>query len=90
MPIIGAQVTVGSTTAALIVSGVDMSLNARGAIVLNTGTTSVYLGGSGVTATTGYNLGSGLSLAIDLTAGDDLYGIRSATSEAVSVLKKQS
>lgn len=90
MPLKSAHVSV-TTSATLLAAGTD---GAPGypisVVVLNTGSTSVELGGADVTASTGYELGAGLSLSIDLVHGDDLYGIVSTTTCVVDVLKTRS
>lgn len=77
--------------------------NAATALVDTTGTTSdpqpvlvynsdasvvVYLGGSDVTAATGIPLAALATMSFALGSGDDLYGITSASTAAVRILKR--
>ncbi len=81
-------VTVASTATAIVPVGIG----AGGVQVTNTGSNTVYLGGSGVTssgATQGYPLAASAALTVPISHNQDetLYGITaSATSTVVYLL----
>lgn len=81
-----ASVTVG-TTATSLIAGVSDINNYRSVVLTNTGTASVFVGGSDVTTSSyGYELKSGGELALDLESGDVVYGISVAAGGQVRVL----
>lgn len=82
MAVQAAQVTVGTSATSLTASGVA---GAR-AIIRNAGSTSVFLGPSDVTTTTGYELATGESVEFALTSGSELFGIVATGTEDVHVL----
>lgn len=85
MAVVAARTDV-ETSATLLVDGADT--NGAQAVLKNiTGTASVFLGGSGVTAANGFEwaVDDG-PLGIDLGRGDKLYGIVAATNQTVHVL----
>jgi hypothetical protein len=81
-----AQASVG-TSAALIVAARNGGVGTgRVAVTIyNNGSTTVYLGGAGVTASTGIPLVSGAAVSINTTAA--LYGVASAAGQMVGVLE---
>lgn len=78
-----------ATTVTLLSIGTEADNKAgRTTLVYNpTGGASVILGGNNVTATTGLELPSGGSVAIDLAAGELLYGIVASGTQVVHVLQ---
>lgn len=73
------QVAVAGTATQIIASNASR----QGVVINNTSTTvNVYLGGSGVTATTGFQLSPGAAITIPSTAS--VYGIVTLTSPPVS------
>lgn len=87
MAVTSAQVTVTTSAVALSSAETD-SRGGESVAVKNTdATNAVYVGGtSGVTTSTGYKLGAGEVLALDLDMGESLYAI-SAGSVVVAVLR---
>jgi hypothetical protein len=83
--LISAQVAVADTATKIF----DPAANSQFIIVENaTGNDDVFLGGSGVTIATGYRLtGGGILTLNDIGKSDVLYGVVSAGSETVTVLK---
>lgn len=81
------------TTARVTVSTTAVALNpadSQGALLTlkNTSANAADLGPAGVTAGTGFDLAAGATLTIQLDAGDILYAIRSAASDAtIAVLR---
>lgn len=87
---VGVLVTVTEITAAAVAPapGAAPDVFAGGAVTLrNKGFASVFLGGSGVTATTGFELAVGESLTSQLNQGERLYGIAAAATQRVDVLE---
>jgi hypothetical protein len=87
MPIISSRVTVAATATVLSDPVRGSLADPIGCIVKNTGGSSIYLGGSAVTSAAGLELAPGETLNVDLQGGDVLYGITSAGTVAVSVMK---
>jgi len=87
MAVTSAQVTVTTSAVALSAAETD-SRGGESVAVKNTdASNAVYLGGSSsVTTGTGYKLGAGEVLSVDLDMGESLYAI-SAGSVVVSVLR---
>lgn len=87
MTISHTQVTV-ATTATVIASGNGSYLNDLVSVLVRNTDISivVYLGGAGVTNTTGLPLKPGESLPLILQPGEILYGAAGSGSPAVSVL----
>jgi hypothetical protein len=74
-----------TTTASLIAESPGA---ARSALIRNTSTTtSVYLGQSGVTSTTGFELKAGESLALEMFRGSTLYAITASGTAEVHVMR---
>lgn len=80
MSMTSAQVSVG-TTATVLVTGIKGSAELT---IKNAGAASVFLGGSGVTTTTGLDLASGAT--VGLTVHESLYGIVATGTVTVHVL----
>jgi len=56
-------------------------------VVRNRGSVAVYLGGSAVTSSDGWQLDAGESVSFEMNGSDDLYGITGSSSAVVHVLK---
>ena len=81
------RVTVDTTSGGvLIAQGPSVSKSHR-LNVRNRGSVAVYVGPSGVTSSTGYQLDPGEQIGLELAAGETLYGITASSSAAVHVLK---
>lgn len=79
------HVQVGSGDQVLIVQGQGDGVTVA---VQNTGSATVYLGGSEVSTVDGYPLAAGASVGFVAEDGDDLYGITAAASTTVAVLRQ--
>lgn len=82
---------VAVTSTATLLSGTDPgdvsgAANGQQLQLNNTGATSVFLGGAGVTTTTGYTLAAGAQLRVELEGKEALYAIAAATG-TVGVLR---
>lgn len=87
MALTGRRVTVATTATRLDVADTN-NTNRRSLRVLNTAATAaVILGGSDVTATSGYSLAAGANITIDLAHDETLYGIVAAATETVHILE---
>jgi hypothetical protein len=87
MPIISSRVSV-TASATVLSDPVRGSLgDPIGCVVKNTGGSSIYLGGSGVTSAAGLELAPGETLNVELMGGDVLYGVTAAGTVIVSVMK---
>lgn len=87
MAVSSAQVTVG-TSATLLSAADGDSIAGQSLYVSNAGPTAVVLGPSGVTATTGFTIASGVNFGpIELGTGEALYGIVASGTQAVGVLR---
>lgn len=85
MAVASAQVTVGTT--ATLVSAVESDFSVGSAAkVKNTGAADVFLGGAGVTTTTGFALASGATTDVPLGPGEQLFAVAAATG-TVHVLR---
>jgi hypothetical protein len=84
MPIAASVIAV-QTTATLLSTGGAGDLHT--VVVRNDSGTSIFLGGSGVTAATGMALPTASTFTMDLANGDDLYGITAAVPLNAQVLK---
>jgi hypothetical protein len=82
-----AQVTV-TTSATALQSAADSADSTPGNSVslYNTGATDAYVGGSGVTSSTGFLLKAGAVLSFDLGSADVPYGITASGTTTVHVL----
>lgn len=86
MTLVTGQVAV-ATTATLIIAGDPI---ARSAVVVgNRGAASVFVGGSGVTTATGFEVKAGLDGYFHLDPGEALYGIVAAATVAVSAFRSR-
>jgi hypothetical protein len=86
MAVVGAQVTVA--TSATLLSGADGdNIAGQRVYVTNGDAQPIYLGGSGVTTSTGYTLANGASLpwGVDLGVGEALYAVSAAGTSAGAV-----
>jgi hypothetical protein len=81
---------VSVTTAATLLSSASAGRDGQTVLVQNpVGGADVKLGGAGVTTNSyGYILGGGTAFAIDLQAGEGLYGIVASSTQSVSVLRQ--
>ena len=75
-----AQVTVASAATALLPADTTSTYRE----ITNAGTTTVFIGGSGVTATTGYPVPAGSRLPITTTAA--VYGVTASGTATVGTL----
>lgn len=85
------SVTVGTSASSLLGGVVDGSGNkgdvAFSSVFTNIGATSVFIGSAAVTTSSyGYELKAGASIALDLTAGDDPYGVVATGTAVVKYL----
>jgi hypothetical protein len=96
MAVVGARVTVGVTAVAVADSASDTTdvsgivsgqKNGYAANIRNRGTVAVYLGDSGVTTGTGFQLDVGESINLWVYPGDVVYGISGTAGQRVDVLK---
>lgn len=79
------RVTVTTSATSIVAAGSDTI----GACVRNAGTASVYLGGSGVTTSTGYELPASDTLCMDLLNNETLYGIVASGTVEVHLVKNR-
>lgn len=91
MPVVGERITVATTATAIFTPTNGAAVDRKSAIIKNpAGGQSVFLGGSGVTTGTGYELESGDIVDVSLLHGDTIYGIVAATTQVVHVLRDRS
>lgn len=84
------RVTVATTATRVDAAAAGDHIGECRITILNpTGGQSVFLGGSAVTTAAGYELVSGASKDFDLEAGETLYGIVTATTQVVHILRIQ-
>jgi hypothetical protein len=84
MAILTGQVTATTSAAAIGTS----SPNPFTLILHNeSATNDIFLGGSGVTSTTGFSLHSNSTISLPMTAGDQLYAITGTGSHLISWMK---
>lgn len=81
-----AQVTVGVAATALNVGAKADNMVGKSIVARNRGTASVFLGDATVTTGTGFELGVGESVTLDLADGEVVYGI-AAANQRVDVLR---
>lgn len=80
MAVTAEQVTVSSTAVAL--NGADTGVSGATVVVKNThATDALVLGAADVAAGTGFALVAGATLAVELSAGEQLYAIRGAAAD---------
>lgn len=82
MSVRGTRVTVTDVATPLIGGTADYQMGSS-ALIRNRGSVSVYVGGSGVTTATGYELEPGDAIPVDLNDAEIPYG-RCATSQSAS------
>lgn len=90
MPIISARVTVTASPTLIIDPRNGSTTGPVTGIVKNDGPTSIYLGGAGVTAATGFLFEAGTVIDVELITGDLLYGITAAGTQEVMTMKLMS
>ena len=83
MSVTASRVTV-ATTATLIATADADGQSVR--VLVPTGGQTVSVGPSDVATTTGYDVVAGSSIALELAAGEKLYGIVAGTTQVVHVL----
>jgi hypothetical protein len=71
-----------STTATLLIAADDKPRTCY----LHSGTGSVYVGGSDVTASTGIHLANGTTIELQVPFKETIYGITSASTQTMRVL----
>lgn len=78
------RITASTTATAVAATNSDA---VQSLVLRNSGATDVVLGGTGVTATTGYTLAAGVALGrIEIAAGEQLFVI-AATTGTLEVLR---
>lgn len=82
MAVSAAQVTVGTTATSILAVGVAGTR----VLVKNAGAASVFLGPASVTTGNGFELGTGDTVEVPLTAGAGLFGIVATGTEPVHVI----
>lgn len=90
MPLIASRPTVG-TSATLLSTSVQVSVGDVKTVVVQVpsgAANSIYVGGSGVTTSTGMEIVAGSSLSIDLGPGDDLYAVAAANTTVQLLLTR--
>lgn len=88
MAIAAAQVVVSSSAVALTAAEADTVSGSRVVLRNTHATDAVALGGSGVTAGAGFQLPALATLTVELTGGEQLFGIRvTANDVTVHVLR---
>jgi hypothetical protein len=65
----------------------DYAAAATSVLLTNSGSVVVAIGGSQVTATTGYRLAVGRDMTVDLQAGEVLYGIVASGTGSIDVFQ---
>lgn len=86
MAVEGAQVSVGTTETELTGSQTD-TIAGQSLVAINKGAASVFLGGTGVTTSTGFELAAGESVSLDVNQGEQLFGIVGSGTQDVHVLR---
>lgn len=92
MPVIGERITVATTATAIFTPTNGAAVDRKSAIIKlpSTAAVPVFLGGSGVTTGTGYQMAAGDIIDVSLLSGDTIYGIVAAGTEVVHVLRDRS
>ncbi len=89
MAVSTAQIPVGTT--ATLLSGVDPGSggapNGQSLVLSNTGAATVFIGGPGVTTTTGYPVPAGAEYSLDLDGLETLFAIVATGTVTVAVLR---
>lgn len=86
MAISTAQVAVSTTAAKLTSTPTDSRAGSSIAITAPAAAT-LYIGGSGVTSTTGFAVAAGASVSLDLQSGEDVYGVLASGTGTAYVLR---
>lgn len=86
MAVDAAQVSVGTTETELTGAQTD-TVAGQSLVAINKGAASVFLGGTGVTTTTGFELAAGESVNVDVNQGEKLFGIVATGTQTVHVLR---
>jgi len=81
-----AQVAVSTTAAKLTSTPTDSRAGSSIAITAPVAAT-LYIGGSGVTSTTGFAVAAGASVSLDLQSGEDVYGVLASGTGTAFVLR---
>lgn len=84
MPISNTVVTLNAVTPTLLASGRGMDTTS---VLLTDASATIFVGGASVTAANGASVASTDKPSFDLGAADDLYGIASAATPTVRVLR---
>lgn len=84
MTISASRVTVDTTAGGVAIA--SSISGGRSIVVRHRGTNPVYLGPSGVTTATGFQLNAGDAVQFDLSGGDSLFGIVASGSETLHVM----
>ncbi len=88
MAVDSAQVSVGTTATALNAAETGGVAGARLVVKLPSGATaSVFLGGSTVATTDGFELTAGSQVTVELAGGELLYGIVASGTQSTHVLR---
>jgi hypothetical protein len=87
MAVGSAQVAVSTTAVQLTAAESDSRVGESVAVTNTHASATVYLGGAGVTSSTGFPLVAGGSLSVDLDGTETLYGITASGSVTVGVLR---
>lgn len=88
MAVTSAQVTVGTSATALSAAETDSRSGEQLRLLNSDATNAVFIGPAGVTTATGYKLLAGATIgAIELDAGETLYGVVAAGTVVVHVLR---
>lgn len=85
MAIVSGQVTVSTVAVALTAVETDTISGGRVYVRNADAANTVALGGSGVTAGTGYLLPPLASITVEVVGGEQLFGIRAGASDVVAV-----
>lgn len=87
MAITAARITASTSAVALTTAETDV-VSGSVLIVKNTSANAADLGPSGVTAGAGFDLAAGATVTVELTAGEQLFAIRSGGTDAtISLLR---
>lgn len=86
MAAVGSQVSV-TTTATRLDTSTAAGMGRSSLMVRNMGTVTIDLGGSTITAGTGFQLRAGESLSIDIASSDPIFGIVASGTATVHVLQ---
>lgn len=88
MAIFSSSVTVTNTAAAFITTASTSPVSSFTVVIQNnTASDTIYVGGVGVSSTTGIKVAAGSSISLDnLIAGETIYAISSAASSVIQAL----